>query len=144
MEEAVVGDGNLEPGPPGALHHIELYVSDLQRSLGFWRWFLGELDYSLYQRWDAGESWRLGPTYIVFVQVTKDFAAETYDRRHTGLNHLAFHAISREQVDAIAREVARRGERLLYGDRYPSAGYYAIYFEDPDGIKVELVAPPQP
>jgi hypothetical protein len=33
-----------------------------------------------------------------------------------------------------------RGSRLLYGDRYPSEDYYAVYFEDPDGIKVEIVA----
>lgn len=36
------------------------------------------------------------------------------------------------------------GYALLYEDRYPYAGgpgYYAMYGEDPDRIKVEVVAP---
>ncbi len=124
----------------GQLHHIELYVSDLERSLLFWRWLLTELGYEHYERWERGESWKLGDAYIVFVQVVHDFADIPYDRRRVGMNHLAFHAGSRDDVDRIAREVTRRGCRLLYQDRYPTDEYYAIYFEDPDGIKVEVIA----
>lgn len=124
----------------GQLHHIELYVSDLERSLVFWRWLLMELGYEHSERWETGESWKLGDTYIVFVQVVNDFADVPYDRRRVGMNHLAFHAGSRDDVDRIAREVTGRGSRLLYQDRYPSDEYYAIYFQDPDGIKVEVIA----
>ncbi len=38
----------------------------------------------------------------------------------------------------------RRGLTLLYQETYPHAGgeeSYAVYFEDPDRIKVEIVAP---
>lgn len=115
-------------------------MSDLQRSLVFWRWLLTELGYEQYERWETGESWKLGDTYIVFVEVVHDFADIAYDRRRVGMNHLAFHAGSRADVDRIAREVTGRGSRILYQDRYPSDEYYAIYFEDPDGIKVELIA----
>lgn len=125
----------------GQLHHVELYVSDLQRSLTFWTWLLRELGYQRYQQWEAGESWTVGHTYIVFVQVGSDFITRGYDRRRVGLNHLAFHVRAREDVDRIAREVKARGSRLLYTDRYPAEDYYAAYFEDPDGIKVEVVAP---
>jgi catechol 2,3-dioxygenase-like lactoylglutathione lyase family enzyme len=124
----------------GQLHHVELYVSDLSRSLAFWRWLLGELGYERYQRWESGESWRLGHTYIVFVQTPEEFLLPAYDRRRVGLNHLAFHVRARADVDRLAEEVTARGARLLYGDRYPSEEYYAIYLEDPDGIKVEIVA----
>jgi predicted lactoylglutathione lyase len=47
---------------------------------------------------------------------------------------------SREDVDRLAEELEARGTRFLYTDHYPSDDYYAIYFEDPDGIKVEVVA----
>jgi catechol 2,3-dioxygenase-like lactoylglutathione lyase family enzyme len=124
----------------GQLHHVELYVSDLPRSLNFWRWLLGDLGYSRYQRWEAGESWRLGQTYIVFVQTGEEFLEPRFDRRGVGLNHLAFHVRSRDDVDRLAEEAEGRGSRLLYGDRYPSEEYYAVYFEDPDGMKVEIVA----
>lgn len=124
----------------GHLHHVELYVCDLPKSLAFWRWLLGELNYERFQEWDRGESWKLRDTYIVFVQVDEDYAEPPYDRRRVGLNHIAFHVASRAEVDRLATEVTQRGSPLLYGDRYRSEDYYAIYFQDPDGIKVELVA----
>ncbi|MDP9067998.1 MAG: VOC family protein [Actinomycetota bacterium] len=125
----------------GHLHHVELYVSDLRKSLAFWRWLLGELGYQLLDEWDDGESWKLEQTYIVFVQVGDDFTEPRYDRRRVGLNHIAFHVASPADVDRLATEVTKRGSRVLYGDRYPSEDHYAVYFEDPDGIKIELVAP---
>lgn len=117
-------------------------MSDLQRSLAFWGWLLGELGYQRYQAWEKGESWKLSQTYIVFVQVEEPFDEPAYDRRRVGLNHLAFHVRGRADVDRLRGLVAERGSRLLYDDRYPADDYYAIYFEDPDGIKVEIVAGP--
>jgi catechol 2,3-dioxygenase-like lactoylglutathione lyase family enzyme len=129
----------------GALHHVEINVSDLARSCEFWGWFLGELGYEPFQRWDEGASWKLGATYIVFVQTIDRYKDERYHRRATGLNHIAFHARSKEHVDTVTAELNRRGCTVLYGDRHPHAGgedHYAVFFEDPDRIKVELVAPP--
>ena len=126
----------------GALHHVELYVSDLNRSTAFWSWFLESLGYGLYQSWDRGRSWRLGDTYIVFVQTEPRFLDVPYHRCRVGLNHLAFRARSRKQVDNVTAELRRRGISILYQDRHPHAGgddNYAVFFEDPDRIKVELV-----
>lgn len=128
----------------GHLHHVELYVADLERSLEFWGWLLGTLGYQRFQSWDAGESWKLGETYIVFVQVTREHSTPAYHRCRVGLNHLAFHARSRAHVDEVTAELRLRGVPILYEDRHPHAGgvgYYAVFFEDPDRIKVELVAP---
>lgn len=128
----------------GLLHHIEIYVSDLERSADFWGWFLSELGYEPYQEWNGGRSWKLGDTYLVFVQAQDKYLDVPYHRCRVGLNHLAFHAASREQVDEIAVKVRSRGMTVLYEDRYPYAGgenHHALFFEDPDRIKVELVAP---
>lgn len=67
-----------------------------------------------------------------------------YHRCKAELNHLAFHADSREQVDKITEQLKAKKIKILYEDRHPYAGgkgYYAVYFEDPDRMKVELVAP---
>ncbi|QSO52684.1 VOC family protein [Alicyclobacillus curvatus] len=128
----------------GGLHHVEIYVSNLQRSADFWGWFLSELGYEPFQQWEEGWSWRLGDTYLVFVQVKEKHLDIPYNRGRVGLNHLAFHANSRNQVDELTDEIRSRGMKLLYEDRHPYAGgteHYALYFEDPDRIKVELVAP---
>lgn len=128
----------------GVLHHVEINVSNLKVSTDFWGWFLTELGYTLYQEWDAGVSWKLGDTYLVFVQTPEKHLDVPYHRGRVGLNHLAFHAESREQVDEITDKIRSMGMNVLYEDRHPFAGgehYYALFFEDPDRIKVELVAP---
>lgn len=128
----------------GLIHHIELNVSNLKNSIIFWGWFLEELGYEPYQTWESGRSWKLGETYIVFVQTEERFMDIPYHRRRAGLNHLAFHASSRQQVDDMTEKLKSMGVKILYTDTHPFAGgdkHYAVYFEDPDRMKVELVAP---
>lgn len=128
----------------GQLHHVELYVSDLDRSVQFWGWLLEELGYTSYQKWDDGQSFKLGETYLVFVQTEERFMNREYHRCRVGLNHLAFHAASRKHVDELTQKLRENEIPILYEDRHPFAGgedYYAVYFEDPDRIKVEVVAP---
>ena len=126
------------------LHHIEIYVSGLEETTKFWNWFLTKLGYQVYQKWEKGISWRDSTSYIVFVQTDEKYLDIPYHRCRVGLNHLAFSANSRQQVDEITLELKNRGIKILYSDRHPFAGgpsHYALYFEDPDRIKVELVAP---
>ncbi len=127
----------------GQLHHVEIYVSDLQKSRQFWDWLLTYLSYELYQEWPQGVSWRLGATYLVFVQTEERFLDVEYHRCRTGLNHLAFHGGSRAEVDELTVLLKSRGVKILYEDKYPYAGgpdCYAVFFEDPNRIKVEVVA----
>lgn len=128
----------------GLIHHIEIYVSNLKRSIDFWEWLLEELGYESFQSWEMGQSWKLGESYIVFVQAEEKYLDVPYHRCRVGLNHLAFHADSREQVDNMTTKLKQKGINILYSAKHPFAGgeeYYAVYFEDPDRIKVELVAP---
>jgi catechol 2,3-dioxygenase-like lactoylglutathione lyase family enzyme len=127
--------------PRGALHHLELYVSELERSVDFWGWLLGWLGYGPYQEWDEGVSFRSGETYLAFVEAPDGGAG--LDRRAVGLNHLAFRAPSASDVDALTELLRERDVRILYEDRHPHAGgpdHYAVFFEDPDGLKVEVVS----
>jgi catechol 2,3-dioxygenase-like lactoylglutathione lyase family enzyme len=127
----------------GTLHHVEIYVSDLQRTTDFWKWLLTEkFSYTVFQQWKSGISFLLGETYIVFVQTESNYLRNPYNRKNTGLNHLAFHCNSREFVDELTKELEERNITVLYKDRHPFAGgddYYAVFFEDPDRIKVEVV-----
>ena len=131
---------HADPDRAGQLHHVELYASDLDESVGFWDWLLGELGYERKGEWEGGRSWINGPTYVVLARADTD---GSFDRRTPGLNHLAFHAASREQVDEITAGVRDRDDAaVLYEDRHPYAGgYYALYCEDPEGVKVEVVGP---
>ncbi|MEH7493816.1 VOC family protein [Neobacillus niacini] len=126
------------------LHHVEIYISNLEKSVEFWSWLLTELGYEQYQKWELGISWKYQETYLVFVQAEERFLDVPYHRCRVGLNHLAFHARSREQVDEITETLIKKEIPILYREKHPYAGgseYYAVFFEDPDRIKVELVAP---
>lgn len=128
----------------GLIHHIEIYVSNLSRTVQFWSWFLTELGCEDFQRWEGGRSWKLAHTYIVFVQADEKYLDIPYHRCRVGLNHIAFHANSKEQVDEMTKKLEGKNINILYKDRHPFAGgegHYAVYFEDPDRIKIELVAP---
>lgn len=58
------------------------------------------------------------------------------------MNHLAFRVLTNKQVDEIRVQLLAANYSELYADRYPHAGSfesYALYFEDPDRIKVEVI-----
>lgn len=127
----------------GAIHHFEINVSNLDSSVNFWGWLLDLLGYKAHQSWPKGRSWILGDTYFVIVQTELTHLDQKYHRKKTGLNHVAFHVNSYDDVINFSQLIAEKGYNILYKDKHPFAGgenYCAVYFEDPDGIKVELVA----
>lgn len=125
------------------LHHIEINVSDLERSKEFYAALLPELGYAEYQNWPQGFSYRYGGTYLVFVQTEEQFLQVPYHRKTVGLNHLAFYAKSRDEVDRLTLMMKEKGAPILYENRYPYAGgpeHYAVFMEDPDRLKIEIAA----
>lgn len=128
----------------GKIHHVEIYCSELEKSSSFWGWFLSELGYKQYQKWESGISFKLGASYIVFVQAEEKHLKDGFHRCRPGLNHLAFHASSRQHIDELTSKLKDRRINILYSDKHPHAGgpeSYGVYFEDPERIKVEVMAP---
>jgi catechol 2,3-dioxygenase-like lactoylglutathione lyase family enzyme len=137
----VTGPAGTTPAR-GLLHHVELWVPDLDRAGREWGWLLGALGYEPFQDWPGGRSWRLGDTYLV-VERSPAMTADSHDRLRPGLNHLAFHAGPRDAVDSLAAGAPGHGWTLLFADRHPYAGgpgHYAAYLASTDGFEVELVA----
>lgn len=132
----------VSPRPPGGVHHVELWVADLDRAERSLGWLLGELGWREYQRWERGVSWRLGTTYVV-VEDSPDRVGEVHDRLRPGLNHLALHVRTRAELDRITAASPDHGWRLMFADRHPHAGgpdHYATYLENDAGFELELVA----
>ena len=98
------------------LHHVEIYVSNLETSRAFYDFLLTKLGYSLYQEWEKGLSYKKAEQYLVFVQTTQDFLGAGYHRCRTGLNHLAFHAGTPDEIDQWRKEFLTRRVKLLYDD----------------------------
>ncbi|MBF0777146.1 VOC family protein [Streptococcus cuniculi] len=124
------------------LHHIEINVSNLAKSRLFYDRLFEDLGYERYQEWEAGFSYRYKSTYLVFVQTEEVYQEAPYHRKQTGLNHIAFCLPTKAQVDALRERLRADGVPLLYDGSYPYAGganHYAVFFEDPDRIKIEVV-----
>lgn len=124
------------------LHHLELWVQDLAASEASLGWLLLRLGFEADSHWSAGISYRHEDFYIV-LESGPDVLPGGHDRTRAGLNHLAFHAGSQEEVEALAAEAKEHGFSLLFADRHPYAGgpqHYAAYLADEAGFEVELVA----
>ena len=132
------------------LHHLDLVVSSLERSLPLYRELLRPLGYT-----DAdpvvgerGETvWYLdgeGVGASVSLREAQSESSGPYDRYAVGLHHLAFEAESRAVVDErLAWAKAQGLEIENEPQEWPYVpGYYAGFFHDPDGIKLEVVYVP--
>ena len=123
-------------------HHVEVWVADLAAARVEWGWLLERLGFAPTSSWPEGQSWEAGGAYLTLTTSPNTVGTE-HDRRRPGVNHLAFHGGTREQVDAIMTDASAHGWHPLYHERYPHAGgpdYYAGWLENSAGFKAEIVA----
>jgi catechol 2,3-dioxygenase-like lactoylglutathione lyase family enzyme len=125
-----------------AVDHIYVAVSDLDRAAAFYDPVMELLGFKKGTKPIAGE-----PHVHYYNRVTQytlrparaGGSAEPY--RVGGLHHLCFRVASRDAVDQAHRRLCAAGvaasEPRFYDYR---PDYYATLFEDPDGIRLEIVA----
>ncbi len=129
------------------VHHVDLVVSSIERSLTFYTDLLGPLGYHSVSEVEGerGETiWYLsGPGTSVGLREAPA-GDGAVDRYAIGLHHLAFEADSRTQVDDRAAWVRAQGMPLESEPQEYTYehGYYAVFFYDPDGLKLEIVHVP--
>lgn len=124
------------------LHHIELWCRDLDAEKPSFSWLLGELGFTQGRTWSNGIEYR-APDFYLVLEAGGDVRDEAYDRRRTGMNHVAFAVPTRADVDAIAKAAPEHGWTLMFADTHPYAGgaeHYAAYLENETGFEVEIVA----
>ena len=132
----------------GAFHHIDLNVSDLAASKRVYGPVLEFLGYRPV-RDDEGCEWDLadeGRGSSLGLRLCDPTLRDHVHRRYApGLHHLSWRAESREDVDRLHALLLEHGIRVLDPPaHYPqySGDYYAVFFEDPDGMKLEFVHAP--
>lgn len=124
------------------LHHVEVWVADLEAANESWGWLLSALGLSCTAQWPEGKTWEAEGAYLTLT-TSPNLSSTRHDRRRPGVNHLAFWGGSPAEVDAVMADAESHGWRALYHDRYPHAGgpdHYAGWLENGAGFKVEIVA----
>ncbi|HVB79814.1 MAG TPA: VOC family protein [Candidatus Binataceae bacterium] len=131
------------------MNHLALTASDLERSAKFYDRVLGFLGYTrveVPQPMQQLMKTRLlawaSPNGSVTLRPAKgESASRTHDRNAPGLNHFAFNAEGRGDVDLMYELLKSIGAQILDAPaEYPyGPGYYAAYFTDPDDVKFEFV-----
>jgi glyoxylase I family protein len=129
------------------VHHVDLVVSSIERSLPFYRGLLGPLGWPNVAEVEGeqGETihylWGREST----IGLRQARTPGEYDRYRVGLHHLALEVESRDVVDERHRWLVAQGAEIESEPREYGylPGYYAVFFYDPDGIKLELVHVPE-
>lgn len=123
--------------------HIDLTVNDLSRSSPFYERVLGELGFRWFKEGASGNHVFVnGITSLAIREPSPEQRGAAFDRYRVGLHHLAFRAARRDDVDRFHDFLLREELPVLDPPaEYPEYGeaYYAVFFPDPDGIKLELV-----
>jgi glyoxylase I family protein len=133
---------------PTLLAHVDLVVTSLERSLPFYRGLMeqlgglvekeveGERGETIHYLSPEGSNGALGVR-----EKQSDEHSVPYDRYAVGVHHMALNAESREVVDEVAKWLQAIGAPIESGPReYDyTPGYYAVFFHDPDWLKVEVL-----
>jgi catechol 2,3-dioxygenase-like lactoylglutathione lyase family enzyme len=135
--------------PTKGIHHVDLAVADVERSLAFYLDLLGPLGWVEEVRYPTYR----GTEEVVYLKETASYTrlglrpadggAHTY--YGVGIEHLAFEVDTREEVDAAHRRCVARGARIHHPPEEDRdiEDYYALFVFDPDGFRIEVFAWPR-
>jgi catechol 2,3-dioxygenase-like lactoylglutathione lyase family enzyme len=119
------------------IDHLVLSVGDLARSKEFYGKLLGFLGFEL--KYDYGDmvGWSNGRTLFWIAAADAQGRKRKYRKGDIGFHHYAFELSSRKDVDELGAFLDKNEMTVTDppGEYYDS--YYAVYFADPDGMKLE-------
>lgn len=119
------------------IDHISVRVSDFARSKAFYGELFKFLGFKLLDEYDDAVGWTNGKTRYWIGQA--DAQGRKYKPRigDVGWHHVGFELRSRKDVDALQAFLKRLGATIVdKADEYYD-DYYAVFFLDPDGLKLE-------
>jgi catechol 2,3-dioxygenase-like lactoylglutathione lyase family enzyme len=134
--------------PARSLHHVDIAVSDVERSLRFYRELLGPLGWSKELRYPTFR----GTEEVVYLQHPPTRSAiglrradeGEYRYYSVGVEHIAFEVDTREEVDDAHRRAVGMNANVHFPPEEDRdiEDYYAVFVFDPDGIRIEVLCWP--
>jgi catechol 2,3-dioxygenase-like lactoylglutathione lyase family enzyme len=125
-----------------AVDHVYVAVRDLERSIAFYDAVMRFLGFKKGTGSIAGEPHAHYYNRETQYSIRQARSAGDHDPYRPGLHHLCFRVATRADVDAAAAGLRALGIAASDPALYPeyAEDYYATFFADPDGIRLEIVA----
>jgi len=125
------------------IDHLVLRVKDIERSRRFYDLVLGFLGFKPKYHFADAVGWSNGKTLLWIGEA--DAAGKEHPHRlgNIGFHHYAFELGKRQDVDDLYALLKRNKVNVVDPPAdYPDygEGYYAVFFTDPDGLKLEGMA----
>lgn len=126
------------------LSHIEINVSDYSKSIRFYDTVLFPLGWKRLVCTKDCTAYSDGSMKLILSPTEEKHKTKGFHRKQVGLNHLAFSAQSSDEVNEFHKNVLIKNSIECLYEKNPTGdeSYYAVFFEDPDRIKIELVYAP--
>ncbi len=120
--------------------HIQLTVTDMERSIPFYRRLFTEFGLTLVSDTPSHLYGVGGRTGIVITPADPEYAQERFKQRHPGLHHFCIRVRSYEDVDEVFQIAKELGAEIVHPPQIDgfAPGYCSVLFEDPDGIRIEV------
>ena len=128
------------------IDHLVLSVGDFARSKEFYGKLLRFLGFKLKYDYADMAGWSNGKTLFWIAAADAKGCKRKYRKGDIGFHHYAFELSSRKDVDELGAFLEKNGMTVIDPPgEYYGENYYAVYFTDPDGMKLEgmIWAPPQ-
>jgi len=133
-----------------AIDHVIINVNDYAAAKKFYAWLMPLVGYQNSTSFDQpgvdATTGYFGEHGSFWIRPSdKEFRADKFHRNLVGRCEIAFGAASRKQVDDLAKQIPANGGKVTDAPREYDyvLGYYAVFFTDPDGLKLELAHIPR-
>lgn len=117
--------------------HLTISVSDFSRSKRFYGALFRFLGMKVMGKYDGAIGWKNGKSRFWIYQADDKGRKRRHRIGDVGFHHYAFSLRSRKDVDDLQAFLARTGAKIVDPAREYYENYYAVYFLDPDGLKLE-------
>jgi catechol 2,3-dioxygenase-like lactoylglutathione lyase family enzyme len=119
------------------IDHISIRVGDFARSKVFYGALFKFLGFKVLDEYPDAIGWTNGKTRFWIGPADAQGSKRKHRIGDIGLHHYAFELASRKDVDALQAFVKKIDARIVdpAGEYYDD--YYAVFFLDPDGLKLE-------
>jgi catechol 2,3-dioxygenase-like lactoylglutathione lyase family enzyme len=128
------------------IDHLVLSVGEFARSKEFYGKLLRFLGFKLKYDYEDMAGWSNGKTLFWIAAADAQGKKRKYRKGDIGFHHYAFELSNRRDVDALGAFLEENGMNIVDPPgEYYGRDYYAVYFTDPDGMKLEgmIWAPPE-